>query len=77
MKTYLSLIAIDLKLAARQRTVIFFNYLFPLIVFFIFSLVFGARQNPAQMTYVLTMSVSLGVLGNGLFGAGIRTLQER
>src|SRR5215471_7588066 len=77
LRTYLSLIGIDLKLAARQRIVIFFNYLFPLIVFFIFAAVFRARKDPAMMTYVLTMSISLGVLGNGLFGAGIRTLQER
>ena len=77
MKTYLSLIAIDLKLASRQRAVIFFNYLFPLIFFFIFSTVFPARQEPRMMTYVLTMSVSIGVLGNGLFGAGMRALQER
>lgn len=77
MKTYLSLIAIDLKLAARQRAVIFFNYLFPLIFFFIFAMVFRARQDPRAMTQVLTMSISLGVLGNGLFGAGIRALQER
>src|SRR5262249_12821657 len=62
LKTYLSLIGIDLKLAARQRIVIFFNYLFPLIVFFIFAAVFRARRDPAAMTYVLTMSVSLGVL---------------
>jgi len=77
MKTYLSLIAIDLKLAARLRTVIFFNYLFPLIFFFIFATVFGVRRNQNLMTYVLTMSISVGVLGNGLFGAGIRALQER
>ena len=77
MKTYLSLIAIDLKLAGRQRAVIFFNYLFPLIFFFIFATVFPARQNPKLITYVLTMSISVGVLGNGLFGAGIRALQER
>jgi len=77
MKTYLSLIAIDLKLAARLRAVIFFNYLFPLIFFFIFATVFGVRRNQNLMTYVLTMSISVGVLGNGLFGAGIRALQER
>lgn len=77
MKTYLSLIAIDLKLAGRQRAVIFFNYLFPLIFFFIFALIFRAQQDPSRMTQVLTMSISLGVLGNGLFGAGIRALQER
>ncbi|HEY6351233.1 MAG TPA: ABC transporter permease [Candidatus Angelobacter sp.] len=77
MKTYLSLIAIDLKLAGRQRAVLFFNYLFPLIFFFIFATVFPAGQNPKLITYVLTMSISVGVLGNGLFGAGIRALQER
>jgi len=77
MKTYLSLIAIDLKLAARLRAVIFFNYLFPLIFFFIFGMIFRARRDPGMAAYVLTMSVSLGVLGNGLFGAGIRALQER
>jgi ABC-type multidrug transport system permease subunit len=77
MKTYLSLIAIDLKLASRQRAVIFFNYLFPLIFFFIFAMVFPVRRNPGAMTQVLTMSISLGVLGNGLFGAGVRALQER
>lgn len=77
MKAYLSLIAIDLRLVARQRAVIFFNYLFPLIFFFIFAVVFPVRQDPGVMTYVLTMSISIGVLGNGLFGAGMRTLQER
>lgn len=77
MKTYLSLIAIDLRLAARQRAVIFFNYLFPLIFFFIFAMIFRAQQAQGRITQVLTMSVSLGVLGNGLFGAGIRALQER
>ena len=77
MKSYLSLIAIDLKLAARMRTVIFFNYLFPLMIFFIFGTVFRASRSPEAVTYVLTMSVALGILGNGLFGAGIRAVQER
>ena len=77
MKSYLSLIAIDLRLAARQRTVIFFNYLFPLIFFFVFAMLFRAGRASRAMTQVLTMSISLGVLGNGLFGAGMRSLQER
>ncbi len=77
MKTYLSLISIDLKLVGRQRAVIFFNYLFPLIFFFIFAMVFPVQRNQNLMAYVLTMSISVGVLGNGLFGAGMRALQER
>jgi ABC-2 type transport system permease protein len=77
MKAYLSLIAIDLKLALRLRTVIFFNYLFPIIFFFTFGTYIRAGMSLDRITWVVNMSVTLGILGNGLFGAGIRTLQER
>lgn len=77
MKQYLALISVDLKLASRLRAVIFFNYLFPLIFFFTFGALFRASNSPERITQVLTMSVSLGVLGNGLFGAGMRSIQER
>ncbi|HEX7287001.1 MAG TPA: ABC transporter permease [Candidatus Angelobacter sp.] len=77
MKAYLELIKIDLKLALRLRTVIFFSYLFPLIFFFTFGSLLGARNSLKDTTFVITMSLTLGVLGNGLFGAGIRALQER
>jgi ABC-2 type transport system permease protein len=76
MKHYLALIAIDLKLALRQRTVIFFNYLFPLLIFFGYTqLKIGTRA--PDMRYILTLSLAFGVLGSGLFGAGIRAIQER
>src|SRR5437660_7902084 len=77
MKHYLALIAIDLKLALRQRTVIFFNYLFPLLVFFGFAQLKSGDSSPDKMTFILRLSISLGVLGSGLFGAGIRAFQER
>ena len=77
MKAYLALIGIDLKLALRLRTVIFFNYLFPIIFFFTFGTFLRAGQSVEGVTQVVTMSLTLGILGNGLFGAGIRTLQER
>jgi imidazolonepropionase-like amidohydrolase/ABC-type multidrug transport system permease subunit len=70
MKPYLALIALDLKLALRQKSVLFFNYLFPLIFFFSFAQVM-------HMTQVLTLVIIFGVLGNGLFGAGMRTVQDR
>src|SRR5206468_2500267 len=76
MKSYLALISIDLKLALRQRSVIFFNYLCPLIFFFVFGQAFTADQGGA-INQVVTMVVVIGVLGNGLFGAGIRAVQER
>jgi ABC-type multidrug transport system permease subunit len=75
MKPYLAIIAMDIKLALRLRAVIFFNYLFPLIFFFTFATVL--RGESGAMTFVVTMSVTLGVLGSGFFGAGIRAIQER
>jgi ABC-type multidrug transport system permease subunit len=77
MKTYLELIKIDIKLALRQRTVIFFNYLFPLLFFFAMSTAFHARQSVDNAIYVMNMILTLGILGSGLFGAGVRAIQER
>jgi ABC transporter DrrB family efflux protein len=76
MKPYLAIIAMDIKLALRLRAVIFFNYLFPLIFFFTFATVLKNEANN-PMTFVVTMSITLGVLGSGFFGAGIRAIQER
>ena len=75
MKQYLAIIAMDIKLALRLRAVIFFNYLFPLIFFFTFAAFMG--RSPGGVAYVVRMSVTLGVLGSGFFGAGIRAIQER
>jgi imidazolonepropionase-like amidohydrolase/ABC-type multidrug transport system permease subunit len=76
MKSYKALIALDLKLALRNRSVIFFNYLFPLVFFFIFGQAMHAERG-AAMTMVISMVLIIGILGNGLFGAGIRAVQER
>ena len=77
MKTYLSLMRIDLMLAFRNRAVIFFNYLFPFIFFFTFSEMLHAGKDPKAMVYVVSMVLVLGILGSGLFGAGMRAVQER
>jgi ABC-2 type transport system permease protein len=77
MKTYLELIKIDIKLALRQRVVIFFNYLFPLGFFFGISAAFRARESVDKATYVMNMALTFGILGSGLFGAGVRAIQER
>ncbi|HEY3601508.1 MAG TPA: ABC transporter permease, partial [Chthoniobacterales bacterium] len=76
MKAFLALLKIDLKLAARNRAVLFFNYFFPLIFFFVFAQLFDANQGSAILQ-VVTMVIVLGILGNGLFGAGMRAVQER
>jgi imidazolonepropionase-like amidohydrolase/ABC-type multidrug transport system permease subunit len=76
MKPYLALIKIDLKLAFRNKGVIFFNYLFPLLFFFIFAEMMKAERG-GTISYVVSMVLVMGILGNGLFGAGVRAVQER
>src|SRR5574338_673871 len=77
MKGFLALLAIDLKLAARNRTVLFFNYFFPLFFFFMFGWMFDAQQGAAIALQVVAMATAIGILGNGLYGAGMRAVQER
>jgi len=76
MRAYLALIKIDIKLALRDRSVIFFNYLFPLIFFFVFAEMMGASRS-GGISNVVTMVLTIGILGNGLWGAGMRAVQER
>src|SRR5579862_6779397 len=76
LKSFWAHIEINLKLTFRDRTVIFFNYLFPLVFFFIFAQLFHAEQGGA-IIQVLTMVLSIGILGSGFFGAGIRAVQDR
>jgi imidazolonepropionase-like amidohydrolase/ABC-type multidrug transport system permease subunit len=76
MNAYKALIALDVKLALRNRSVLFFNYLFPLVFFFVFAQAFHAERG-AGMTIVIAMVMIIGILGNGLFGAGMRAVQER
>ena len=76
MKTYLALIKNDLRLALRGRSVVFFNYLFPLMFFFAFAEFMGGGGS-AGMAQVVTMVLVIGIMGNGLWGAGMRLVQER
>jgi imidazolonepropionase-like amidohydrolase/ABC-type multidrug transport system permease subunit len=76
MKAFLAFLKIDLKLAARNRAVVFFNYLFPLMFFFVFGYAFDAKQGSTSVI-VVTMVTTIGILGTGFFGAGMRAVQER
>ena len=76
MKAYAALIGLDLRLALRQRSVLFYNYLFPLIFFAVFAEV--THGDPSvEMAQIVVMVTILGVLNNGLVGAGMRAVQER
>lgn len=75
--TTLALMGSQLRVAARERIVIFFNYLFPLIFFFIFGEVMDARRSLGSAQSVVAMVLSIGAIGNGLFGMGISMVAER
>ena len=76
MKAFLAFLKIDLKLAMRNRAVLFFNYLFPMMFFFVFAYAFDAKQGGTAVI-VVTMVTTIGILGSGFFGAGMRAVQER
>ncbi len=76
MKPYLALIRNDVRLAFRLKAVIFFNYFMPLAFFFLFAQVNHAERG-GVISQVVTMVLVIGILGNGLFGAGMRAVQDR
>lgn len=76
MAPYLAYIRMTLRLTMREKSVLFFNYVFPLIFFFVFSIAFQAERG-GVINMVFAMILVIGVLGNGLFGGGIRMVMER
>jgi ABC-2 type transport system permease protein len=75
MKGYLSQIRMTLRLSLRDGTVVFFNYIFPLMFFFLFGQMFHAQQG--AITQVVAIVLTIGVLGTGLMGAGLRAAADR
>lgn len=76
MKAYVALFKANMRLTLRDRSVLFFNYLFPTIFFFAFAELFHAGAGAGVAYFVSTVLV-MGILGNGLWGAGMRSVQER
>lgn len=77
LKPYLAYTWTTLRLTGRDRLVLFFNYLMPLIFFFAFGEGFGGRTSAGSLKQVVVMVLMLGVLGSGFFGGGLRATAER
>ena len=73
LNSYLTQIRMNLLLTLRNRMALFFSFIFPLI-FFIASGMGGGGGNGQQ---ILNIVLGLGVLGSGLFGVGMRAVQDR
>ena len=76
MRAYLALFRSNMRLTLRDRSVLFFNFLFPFIFFFAFAELFHAGRGQGIAYFVGTV-LTMGILGNGLWGAGMRSVQER
>ena len=76
MKSYITYITTQLRLTMRDKTVLVFTFLFPLLFFFIFGQVMGGGRG-AMINQVVTMVLVMGVLGGGFFGGGMRATMER
>ena len=76
MRAYIALFRSNMRLTMRDRSVLFFNFLFPFIFFFAFAELFHAGTGQGIAYFVGTV-LTMGILGNGLWGAGMRSVQER
>lgn len=76
MKAHLAYIKNNLALTMRDRTTLFFGYVFPLLFFFIFGQMMGANKG-ATALMVVNMVLVIGVIGSGLFGSGLRATMDR
>src|SRR5262245_36823960 len=77
MSVYLALLRSELRVLLRERSVLFFNYLFPLVFFFMFGELMNARASLGGAQYIVSMVLSIGIMGNGFFGMGMQAVQER
>lgn len=75
MKAYLAQIRMNLVLTLRDRSVLFFSYLFPLGFLFAFGQIAHAAQGGAAA--IVNMVLTIGVLGSGFFGAAMRAIADR
>ncbi len=76
MKPFIAHIISNLRLTLRERTSFFFNYGFPLFFFFMFATL-GKAKETNSIAAVLTSVLTIGLLGNGFFGGGLRAISER
>jgi imidazolonepropionase-like amidohydrolase/ABC-type multidrug transport system permease subunit len=56
---------------------VFFNYLFPLVFFFMFGELTNARASLGSAQFIVSTVLAIGIMGNGFFGMGMRAVQER
>ncbi|HEY4362044.1 MAG TPA: amidohydrolase family protein [Bryobacteraceae bacterium] len=75
MNAYIAQIRMNLRLTFRDRGVLIFGYVFPLMFLFMFGQLGHADQGSSSQ--IVNMVLTIGVLGSGFFGAAMRAITER
>ena len=75
MNAYRAQIRMTLRLMIRNRGALFFGYLLPLAFFFMFGQLMRAEQGGASQ--IVSMVLTIGVLGSGFFGAAMIAVMNR
>src|SRR5262245_34195244 len=77
MAPYFALLISELRVSMRERSVVFFNYLFPLVFFFLFGEFLNARASLGSANFIVSTVLVIAIMGNGFFGMGMRAVQDR
>src|SRR5262245_15819575 len=76
MAPHFALLISELRVSMRERSVVFFNYLFPLVFFFMFGEFMNARASMGSAQFIVSTVLAMGIMGNGLFGMGMRAVND-
>src|SRR5215468_10709993 len=77
MTPYFALLISELRVSMRERSVVFFNYLFPLVFFFMFGEFMNARTSMGSAQFIVSRVLAIGIMSNGFFGMGMRAVNDR
>jgi ABC-2 type transport system permease protein len=69
MKKWLKVALIEMKLFFREKTAVFFTFLFPLFLLFLFGSIWGKQKD--YFSYLIPMLISIVAFSNSLFGVGV------
>jgi ABC-2 type transport system permease protein len=68
MKKLAKIAVIETKLFFRQKIAVFFTFLFPLFLLFLFGSIWG--KEPNYFSYLIPMLISIVAFSNALYGVG-------
>ena len=69
MKKWLKVAGLEMKLFFREKTAVFFTFLFPLFLLFLFGSIWGKEKD--YFAYLIPMLISIVAFSNSLFGVGV------